>query len=56
MSQDVMIRMINIYKSFGDVKVLEGVNLEVKRGEIIAVVGLPAPERAHCSVVSINWN
>ena len=39
MSQDVMIRMINIHKSFGDVKVLEGVNLEVKRGEVIAVIG-----------------
>ena len=39
MSQDVMIRMIDIHKSFGDVKVLEGVNLEVKRGEVIAVIG-----------------
>jgi polar amino acid transport system ATP-binding protein len=39
MPQDVMIRMINIHKSFGDVKVLDGVNLDVKRGEIIAVIG-----------------
>ncbi|MEG2213480.1 MAG: amino acid ABC transporter ATP-binding protein, partial [Clostridiales bacterium] len=39
MSNEVMIRMINIHKSFGDVKVLEGVNLEVHRGEVIAVIG-----------------
>ncbi|MCR4962659.1 MAG: amino acid ABC transporter ATP-binding protein [Firmicutes bacterium] len=34
-----MIRMINIHKSFGDVHVLEGVNLNVHRGEVIAVIG-----------------
>jgi polar amino acid transport system ATP-binding protein len=39
MPQDVMLRMINIHKSFGDVKVLDSVNLDVQQGEIIAVVG-----------------
>ncbi len=37
--REVMIRMINIHKSFGDVHVLEGVNLNVYRGEVIAVIG-----------------
>ena len=34
-----MIRVENIYKSFGDLQVLKGVNLSVKKGEIVAIVG-----------------
>ena len=34
-----MIKAKNIYKSFGDVKVLQGVNLHIKKGEIVAIVG-----------------
>ena len=34
-----MIQVENIYKSFGDLQVLKGVNLSVKKGEIVAIVG-----------------
>ncbi len=34
-----MIKAKNIYKSFGNVKVLKGVNLHIKKGEIVAIVG-----------------
>lgn len=34
-----MLELRNIYKSFGPVKVLNGISLEFKRGEIMSVVG-----------------
>ncbi|MCO6498862.1 MAG: ABC transporter ATP-binding protein [Vicingus serpentipes] len=34
-----MIKAENIHKSYGDLEVLKGVNLEIKQGEIISIVG-----------------
>jgi lipoprotein-releasing system ATP-binding protein len=34
-----MIKAVQIYKSFGDLQVLKGVNIEIKAGEIASVVG-----------------
>ena len=34
-----MIKASNIQKSYGDLRVLKGVNLEVKKGEVISIVG-----------------
>ena len=34
-----MIEIKNIYKSFGELEVLKGVNLSVKKGEIVAIIG-----------------
>ncbi|OFY94292.1 MAG: lipoprotein ABC transporter ATP-binding protein [Bacteroidetes bacterium RIFCSPLOWO2_12_FULL_31_6] len=34
-----MIRTENIHKSYGDLQVLKGVNLQIKKGEIISIVG-----------------
>ena len=39
MVNDIMIQVENIYKSFGDLQVLKGVHLSVKKGEIVAIVG-----------------
>lgn len=34
-----MIRVEKIFKSFGDLQVLKGINLEVNKGEIVSIVG-----------------
>jgi len=34
-----MIKVEQVYKSFGDLQVLKGIDLEVNRGEIVSVVG-----------------
>lgn len=34
-----MIKAINVHKSYGQLRVLKGVNLEVQKGEVISIVG-----------------
>ena len=34
-----MIKLENIYKSFGSLEVLKGINLEVKQGEVVCIIG-----------------
>jgi len=34
-----MIEAVNIFKSYGDVKVLKGINITINKGEIVSVVG-----------------
>ncbi len=34
-----MIKIVDLHKSFGENRVLQGVNLEIKKGEIIAIIG-----------------
>jgi lipoprotein-releasing system ATP-binding protein len=34
-----MLKAINIHKSYGNLHVLKGVNLEIKKGEIVSIVG-----------------
>ena len=34
-----MIKAKNIHKSYGDLEVLQGVDLEIKTGEIVSIVG-----------------
>src|SRR5438045_9183520 len=36
---DTVIRIRNLHKRFGDLHVVKGVDLEVKRGERIAIIG-----------------
>ncbi len=38
-NSNYMIEVKNIHKSFGDLQVLKGVNLQVKKGEIVSIIG-----------------
>ncbi|BAH07750.1 hypothetical protein CKR_2699 [Clostridium kluyveri NBRC 12016] len=34
-----MIKVKNLYKKFNELTVLKGINLEIKKGEVIAIIG-----------------
>ena len=34
-----MIRIENLHKNFGELEVLKGINIEVSKGEVIAIIG-----------------
>ena len=34
-----MINIKNLHKSFGDLEVIKGIDLEIKKGEIVTIVG-----------------
>ncbi|WP_304412566.1 amino acid ABC transporter ATP-binding protein [Anaerovibrio sp. RM50] len=38
-NNDVMLRLTQIHKRFGDLEILKGINLELKKGEVMAVIG-----------------
>ena len=38
MSEEIL-KLKNIYKSFGKVKVLKDVNMKIKKGEVVALIG-----------------
>ena len=39
MSEQAVVRICDLHKSFGDNEVLRGVNIEVERGEVVVVLG-----------------
>jgi polar amino acid transport system ATP-binding protein len=34
-----IVRVVNLHKSFGDLHVLKGINLEVEKGEVLSIIG-----------------
>ena len=36
---DVMIKVKQLYKNFGELEVLKGVDMEIKRGEVVSIIG-----------------
>ncbi len=46
-----MISIQNVHKSFGDLEVLKGVSLDVQKGEVLSIIGVPvAVSRLFCIV------
>src|SRR5690606_37143220 len=45
-----MLSARNIYKSYGSLPILKGVDLDVKRGEIEVLWVLQGQEKVHCSI------
>ena len=39
MTDNVILSVKNLTKSFGDVQVLKGIDLDVHKGEVIAIIG-----------------
>lgn len=39
MADDALLRLTNLHSGYGRVKVIEGINLAVKKGEIVAIIG-----------------
>ena len=37
--QDLVIEALDIHKAYGDVQILKGVSLQVKRGEVVVLIG-----------------
>jgi len=34
-----LLKLNNVYKKFGDNEVLKGINLEIKEGEVVSIIG-----------------
>lgn len=39
MERNTIVRATNLHKSFGNLEILKGINLEVEKGEIVAIIG-----------------
>ena len=36
---ETLIKIENLHKSFGKNEILKGINLEIKRGEVVVIIG-----------------
>ena len=52
MDDNIQLKATGIIKKFGDDVVLNGIDLSVKRGEVVVVLGPSGCGRALCSAVS----
>ncbi len=50
------IEVKNLVKKFHGQTVLHGIDLAVKTGEVVAIIGPAVPGKRRCYVVLISWN
>ena len=55
MTNDPIIKIEQLEKSFGDLHVLKGIDLEVNRGEVVCISEHPALANRHCCAASTYW-
>lgn len=48
LNDDIVLRIRGLQKRFGAVEVLKGIDLDVRRGEKIAIIGGSGSEKAPC--------
>jgi len=55
---DTVIRVEDLHKHFGNVAVLNGIHLEVNRGEVVVIIGpsKPSCSNPHCNPVASVLN
>ena len=51
-----MIKATNIQKSYGDLKVLQGVDLEIKKGEVVSIVGASGAGKTTLLQILGTWD
>ena len=54
-----ILKAVDLQKIYGqgetEVRALDGVNLEVEKGEFVAIVGLLGVESLRCSISLVDW-
>ena len=53
-NQDVYLELKNVWKSFGNLNVLKGVNLKVSKGQGVVIIGPSGSGKTHLSVAVAN--
>ena len=38
-NKDIILKIENVCKNYGDLEVLKGINYEIKRGEVVSIIG-----------------
>lgn len=50
-----MIKVVDLYKSFGDLEVLKGINNEINKGEVVCVIGPSGSGKSTFCAASTCW-
>ena len=54
-SNEVLLQVQGLKKHFGKLKVLDGIDIDIHKGEVVQSLDLPALGKVHSSAVSIVW-